>query len=275
MGNLEKLYWIDAFAVTGYGVRVGVRVNDAALIQLLRSRLPPGAKISPMGTVDRMLSVIRAPSSERRGVKNYHLVYADHVVVGRSHQLDARVRHLRYLFAYGDGRAFRRKLFVHAGVVAWKDRAILLPGRTLAGKTHLVAELVKAGAAYFSDEYAVLDEDGWVHPFAKPLSMRPSNTAPQIETPVEEIGGVSGRKPVSVGLVVMSQFREGARWRPKRLTAGRGMLELLDNTFSARQSPERAIDILGRVASGATVLKGKRGDAATMLSSILAAVEAG
>ena len=55
MGNLEKLSWIDAFAVTGYGVRVGVRVNDAALIQQLRSRLPPGAKISPMGTVDRML----------------------------------------------------------------------------------------------------------------------------------------------------------------------------------------------------------------------------
>jgi hypothetical protein len=31
---------------------------------------------------------------------------------------------------------------------------------------------------------------------------------------------------------------------------------------------------LGHVASDATVLKGKRGDAATMLSSILAAVEA-
>ena len=275
MGNLEKLYWIDAFAVTGYGVRVGVRVNDAALIERLRSRLPPGAKISPMGTVDRMLSVIQAPPSERRGVKNYHLVYSDHVVVGRSHRLDAVLdnydTHLRMAMA----ELSRRKLFVHAGVVAWKGRAILLPGRTLAGKTHLVAELVKAGAAYFSDEYAVLDGDGWVHPFAKPLSMRPSKTALQIETPVEEIGGVSGRKPVSVGLVVMSQFREGARWRPKRLTAGRGMLELLDNTFSARQSPERAIDILGRVASGATVLKGKRGDAATMLSSILAAVEAG
>lgn len=228
-----------------------------------------------MGTVDRMLSVIQAPPSERRGVKNYHLVYADHVVVGRSHRLDAVLdnydTHLRIAMA----ELSRRKLFVHAGVVAWKDRAILLPGRTLAGKTHLVAELVKAGAAYFSDEYAVLDEDGWVHPFAKPLSMRASETAPQIETPVEEIGGVCGRKPVSVGLVVLSQFREGARWRPKRLSAGRGMLELLDNTFSARQSPERAIDILGRVAFGATVLKGKRGDAAMMLSSILAAVEAG
>jgi hypothetical protein len=73
----------------------------------------------------------------------------------------------------------------------------------------------------------------------------------------------------------MSQFEEGARWRPKRLTAGRGVLELLDNTFSVRQSPERALDILGRVASGATVLKGKRGDAARMLSCILAAVDAG
>ena len=274
MGNLEKLHWIDAFAVTGYGVRVGVRVNDAALIERLRSRLPPGAKISPMGTVDRMLSVIEAPPSERRGVKNYHLVYADHVVVGRSHRLDDVLEiydtYLRVTMAV----LSRRKLFVHAGVVTWKDRAILLPGRTAAGKTHLVAELVKAGAVYFSDEYAVLDEDGWVHPFAKPLSMRHSNMQ-QVETRVEEIGGVSGRKPVSVGLVVMSQFQEGARWRPKRMTAGRGMLELLDNTFSARQSPERAIDILGRVASGATVLKGKRGDAATMLTSILAAVEAG
>ena len=183
--------------------------------------------------------MIQAPPSERRGVKNYHLLYADHVVVGRSHRLDTVLdnydTHLRVAMA----ELSRRKLFVHAGVVAWKD-----PGRSCfrgghwAGEAHLVAELVKAGAAYFSDEYAVLDEEGRVHPFAKPLSMRPSNTAPQMETPVEEIGGVSGRKPVSVGLVVVSQFREGARWRPKRLTAGRGMLELLDNTLSARHSPD-------------------------------------
>ena len=224
MGNLEKLHWIDAFAVTGYGVRVGVRVNDDALIDRLRSRLPPGAKISSMGAVDRVLSVILAPPSERRGVKNYHLVYANHVVVGRSHRLNSVLdnydTHLRTAMA----ELSRRKLFVHAGVVAWKDRAILLPGRTLAGKTHLVAELVKAGATYLSDEYAVLDEDGFVHPFAKPLSIRPSKTAPQVETPVGDIGGFPGRKPVPVGMVLMSQFEEGARWRPKRLTTGQGVL---------------------------------------------------
>jgi hypothetical protein len=275
MGNLEKLQWIDAFAVTGYGVRVGVRVNDLALIERLSPRLPPGAKISSMGTVDRMLSVILAPPSERRGVKNYHLVYANHVVVGRSHRLEVMLdnydTHLRTAMA----ELSRRKLFVHAGVVAWKDRAILLPGRTLAGKTHLVAELVKAGATYFSDEYAVLDEEGFVHPFAKPLSMRPSKSAPQVETPIEQIGGAQGRKPVPVGMVVMSQFEEGARWRPKRLTAGQGVLALLDNAFSARRSPGHAIDILRRVASGAMVLKGKRGDATAMTSGLLEAVDAG
>ena len=219
-----------------------------------------------MGTVDRMLSVILAPPSERRGVKNFHLVYANHDIVGRSHRLDVVLDNYDSYLRMTMAEFSRRKLFLHAGVVAWKERAILLPGRTLAGKTHLVAELVKAGAAYLSDEYAILDEDGWVHPFAKPLSMRPSKTAPQMETPVEEIGGVPGRKPLPVGLVVMSQFREGARWRPKRLTAGQGVLELLDNTFSVRQSPEFAMNILGRVASGATVLKGKRGDATTMTS---------
>jgi hypothetical protein len=275
MGNLEKLHWIDAFAVTGYGVRIGVRVNDAALIKGLRSRLPPGGKISRIGTVDRMLSVILAPPSERRGVRNYHLVYTNHDVVGRSHRLEVVLDNYDTQLRTAMAQLSRRKLFVHAGVVAWKDRAILLPGRTLAGKTHLVAELVKAGATYFSDEYAVLDEDGFVHPFAKPLSMRPNKTAPQVETPVEEIGGVPGRKPLPVGMVVMSQFEEGARWRPKRLTAGQGVLELLDNTFSARQSPEHAINILGRVASGAKMLKGKRGDAAAMTRRILEAVETG
>jgi hypothetical protein len=54
-------------------------------------------------------------------------------------------------------------VFVHAGVVGVGERAIVLPGRSFAGKTTLVAALVRAGAEYWSDEYAVLDADGLVH----------------------------------------------------------------------------------------------------------------
>jgi hypothetical protein len=65
----------------------------------------------------------------------------------------------------------KKRTFVHAGVVNWHKRAIVIPGRSRSGKTTFVAELVKAGASYLSDEFAVLDSRGRVHPFAKPLSI--------------------------------------------------------------------------------------------------------
>lgn len=273
MGKLDKLSWIDAFTVSGYGVRIGVRVDDPTLIPALRERLPPAAKIAPTGTVDRMLSIINGRPGERRGIKRYHLLYADHVVAARSHEfetvLDSYDTHLRI----GIAQFSRHKLFVHAGVVGWKGKAILFPGRTLAGKTHLVAELVKAGATYFSDEYAVLDRDGFVHPFAKPLSIRPEKAARQIETPVEMIGGVAGRTKLPIGLVVMSRYEAGARWRPMRLTPGEGMLALLENTFSARLSPELAMSVLRQVVTGATVLRSKRGEARELTDQILRLAE--
>jgi hypothetical protein len=43
---------------------------------------------------------------------------------------------------------------------------MVLPGKSFAGKTTLVAALVRAGAEYWSDEYAVLDANGDVHPYA-------------------------------------------------------------------------------------------------------------
>ena len=52
------------------------------------------------------------------------------------------------------------------------DRALLIPGATFTGKTTLVQALVQAGATYYSDEYAVLDDAGLVHPYPRPLSIR-------------------------------------------------------------------------------------------------------
>jgi hypothetical protein len=57
-------------------------------------------------------------------------------------------------------------VFVQAGVVGVGERAMVLPGKSFAGKTTLVAALVRAGAEYWSDEYAVLDANGDVHPYA-------------------------------------------------------------------------------------------------------------
>ena len=59
----------------------------------------------------------------------------------------------------------RNRIFIHAGVVGWQGRAIVIPGRSFSGKSTLVAALLQAGATYYSDEFAVLDGRGYVHPF--------------------------------------------------------------------------------------------------------------
>ena len=63
-------------------------------------------------------------------------------------------------------------VFIHAGVVCVGGTSIVIPGSSRSGKTTLVAELVRAGAMYYSDEYAPVDSEGMIHPYAKPLSIR-------------------------------------------------------------------------------------------------------
>jgi hypothetical protein len=165
------------------------------------------------------------------------------------------------------------RVFVHAGVVGWKGQAIVIPGRSYSGKSTLVAELVRAGATYYSDEYAVLDSRGRVHPFSKPIELREEGKFTQRKVTVTELGGKSGTKPLPVGLVLMTRFQSGARWRPRNLTPGKGVLELLFNTVSARRSPERALATLRVVASQAALLKGVRGNATEVVNALLKRLE--
>jgi hypothetical protein len=160
------------------------------------------------------------------------------------------------------------RLFVHAGVVGWQGKAIVLPGRSYAGKTTLVAALVRAGATYYSDEYALFDAQGRVHPFAKKLSIRDNNGGAR-RCAAEELGGTVGEKPLPVGLVAVSEYRAGAQWRPRRLSPGRAVLAMLANTVPAREQPRAALSILRQVASQAPVLKGTRGEAEPLASTFL------
>ena len=64
------------------------------------------------------------------------------------------------------------RVFIHAGVITWRNCTVVLPGFSHAGKSTLVWSLVQAGAVYYSDEYAVFDENGGVHPFTLPISLR-------------------------------------------------------------------------------------------------------
>ena len=164
-------------------------------------------------------------------------------------------------------------MFVHAGVVRWRGQGIVIPGRSLSGKSTLVRELVKAGATYYSDEYAVCDSQGRVHPYPKPLSLRENGKGRPKPLGAKAMEGVGrpGVKPLPVGLIVVTKYRPGARWRPRQLSPGRSVMALLNHTVSARRQPRVAFTTLRQAVSGAgaLVLQGVRGEACEMAESLL------
>ena len=139
----------------------------------------------------------------------------------------------------------------------------------MSGKTTLVKALVEAGATYYSDEYAVLDERGRVHPYLKPMSVRENGHERPKEILPEALGGTSGVRPLPVGSVVATSYREGARWRPRRLLPGRAVMALLAHTVSARTKPERALTTLRQVVADSLVLRGVRGEATEVAEALL------
>jgi hypothetical protein len=160
-------------------------------------------------------------------------------------------------------------VFVHAGVVGVGGRAIVLPGRSFAGKTTLVAALVQAGAEYWSDEYAVFDANGLVHPYPKPLSVRINDTRETDEQPVESLGGRAGDRPLPVAVIAFMSYRPGAAWALRSCTAGEGIVKLLEHSIAARSRPEQVLAAVRRAATNAVVLEGDRGDAGQAASALL------
>jgi len=162
-------------------------------------------------------------------------------------------------------------VFVHAGVVASNGRAILIPGDSFSGKTTLIQELVRAGAEYYSDEYAVLDTCGLVHAFPRDLSVRyeQGGSIAERDINVGSMGGKTGSSPVPVGLVVLTKFVEGAEWQPEKLSIGKGVLETIPHTIPRITNTAHSLKVLNTALSDAIILRSSRGDAAKLAPTLL------
>jgi hypothetical protein len=99
-----------------------------------------------------------------------------------------------------------------------------------------------------------------VWPFAKPLSIRPGrrNRFAQL-VPVPE--PMVARHPVHAGLIVLTGYEPGGRWRPSVRSQAEGAFALLQNTVSARRRPSSALSAASMLARDAIVLVGRRGEA--------------
>lgn len=157
-------------------------------------------------------------------------------------------------------RAAEGYVFVHAGVVAWRGTAILVPGTHGTGKSALVAELVSLGATFYSDEWAVLDSAGLVHAFARPtLADRPPTCTVRAEA----------RPPIPVRCVVATAYSATAEWAPSVLLGAHALLPVLDNAVMLREHPGTVLAAVGALGADVVTFEGLRPDAADVAPAIL------
>jgi len=253
--NQKNVIGIEAF-----GVKIGIFCDDLELnkkiCKLLPVLIPKNFSFSENAEHEHIFTLKKIENS-------------DEIFVARNEEDETGFTSEDSLLDYLGSRIrvtvaefAKSKVFIHAGAVAWNDVGIIIPGKSYSGKTTLVSELIKLGAEYYSDEYAVLDENGFLHPYPKMLSMRGIiNDWDQVDTEPEKFGAAIGSKKIPVGMVLITKYVENGKWRPKILMPGEGILEVLQHTIPIRSNPDFVLNVLKKAFTRAIIASSKRGAA--------------
>jgi len=250
--------WVARGQYSAFGVSFGVMADDISAYHLLLDRLPPGSENTPTKSVSRSYSLRTSlPQAEREPV-SFSLL-ADQTLILRSTDLDDIADAFESDVRCHVASSAPRRVFIRAGVVGWRDRAILLPGGPRTGKSTLVRALVRCGATCFSDEYAVLDGNTvYPYPSRLPIWTEPGLSGSLLS---DELGEITEPGPLSVGIVVFAPYQSGAVWKPKLLSRGRLLLNMLKHAVAAQSNPDQVLKMLDQVSKNCNSLEGVRGDA--------------
>lgn len=260
---------IKPFKFESYGVKVQITSNDQEMINLgeavaRRSLLGNLRRIGGR-SFDCVFQLNRTKSGRMQLLHN-----GEHLAGGRG-----RKKFLKFfdsVIRATIGEYSTEMVFLHAGVVGWKGRAIIMPADSFKGKTTLVSELVRHGATYYSDDFAVVDRKGLVHPFARPLSMRTEDFRPY-ELSVDDLGGIQGKVPIPPSMVLFTEYLPNKRWAPKRIPAGQSILEMIPFTLSLRKRPELSMHVLRIIAERTLIMRSPRGRADKLAKILLEFVD--
>lgn len=172
-----------------------------------------------------------------------------------------------------------RYVLLHAGMVAWRGCGVVLPGRPEAGKTTLVAGLIRNGFGYVTDEAVAIDPvDLKVAPYPKPLSIDRGawSVLPDFDPTAQGSdaryharqwhvnpatiwpNAIAGRTPVSV--VAFPRFVAGADTMLEPITRAQALVELARETFRFHEDGRRNLRILGEVVGQVTCYRLVSGD---------------
>ena len=260
MNHRQRVTYV--FDVRAFGCNIRVETNCLETHIILERYVLPSLPRADRATIqpDIVVRVVRV-------AENLQLLVDDVVVTSASNAKSLVPALIRVL----DEAVIQRLTTlraVHAGVVVWGERALLLPGVSHAGKSSLVAELLRRGATYFSDEYALIDSEGRVHPYPRPLLLR--NGCPE-QFPVlpGECNASVGDAPVPVGWILSLEYKPAGTWSVAAVPQSEGVLTLLRNTPHVLAESRNMVGAFQRAVAGASCYAGCRSEAVHAANQIL------
>jgi Rps23 Pro-64 3,4-dihydroxylase Tpa1-like proline 4-hydroxylase len=243
---------------------IEIRIIDNAelgLCQRLGESLPPEFTV-PGGTSEIAVTyvVMQSEASE-------FLVTCDDTTLFATDEEEEVYEWLRRDIDLTVARRAPQRLFVHAGVVGWRGVGIVIPGRAAIGKTTLVAELVRRGAVYYSDTFAIFDAQGRLHPYRNPIELDPGGS----EQPhnLRLIRDDGSTEPLPLGLIVSGAYTAGVEWRPTLLRGPQVAGLLVDDSVLVGEDAVHLQQIAVQAARDAVALCGPRAEAEDVATLLL------
>ena len=295
---------LDAYSWAGttsrlalLGFDVELRATDAGMAQLLGDLYAP---LRVAGTAEHVLSISAATQDPRRA--DGPVGIGGRPTAGRT-RWEVHLDGTRLIRTEAASIAFRHLLFeanrqaidgtpdlvlVHASAAVLDGRAIVMPGPMGAGKSTLVAALVRAGLGYLTDEIVALDPaTGVVVPYPKYLSLGPAlaHLVPDLPADLRTVVGdqrlVSPEAirpgavapPAPPRVVVFPRYERGAATAVTRLRPAAALSTLAQHAFHLDHDGPRVLTTLATMVERSSCFEMVSGDVDEARDTLLALVE--
>lgn len=251
-----------AFAIDAFECCIRVDCDSAEIFAgLQRFLLPP----MPRCKVYKDRVGIDISVRHRAGAVE---ILVDESPVPSAEDLDHAILHIVKALDDALVKRFKKLRAVHAGAVVLEGRALLVPGSTHAGKSSLIAELLRRGASHLSDEYALIDSEGRVHAYPRPLLLRNGSSRQSLVLP-QHLNAKFASEPASAGWIIAVEYAPEGAWEVSEISQGQAVMLLLQNTPHEMATAPDLLERFVRLASGAECYAGQRGDVAEAAERIL------
>jgi hypothetical protein len=259
---------------------VVVRVPEPALAEhLTRLYAPLVLELAPADAAHRLTLTAGATG------------YEVHLDATRLLATPARSIAFQALLWHANRQAIDRSqasVLVHASAAAHAGTALVMPGPMGAGKSTLVAALVRAGLDYLTDEVVAIDPgSGLVRPYPKYVSLAGDRAADAPAAVREYLGdaalvapdalrpGAAAREPARPRFVVAPRYEPGATAALAPMRPAAALAALAQHAFHLETDAARTLEVLADLVSGSACFELVSGDVPGATRLLLELVGAG